>query len=251
MPITDPNLAARSAALRKYGVEKISVAAGKHYFSNKLAQVRPENTFANFEVYCPEQQAFIDRLHAVARQLVAKTEILSDEFPFANGRIMFLTSDPGYGKTHLVEAVINHVAEHKPEMLGKMVLSRGNFTSDHMTSANEYAGASVVIIDDIFADRQSIQQLLPGDLIALMHFITMLYERRIFAIITSNFRLMGDDGGILARVAAVDTIKRVVRASSKCSHARVKLFCPVKTSVKNWRGASREPSSCFKQFKRD
>lgn len=210
MTNTDSKRAARSAALQKYGTEKISVVSGKHYFANKLGQVRPENTFANFELYSEEQRPIVARLQAIAQQLVTKPEILTDEFPFANGRILFLTSAPGFGKTHLAEAIINHVAENKPEVLAKMVLSRGTFTSDHFTSANEYSGAPIVIIDDIFANVQSIQAMTPGDLISLMNFITMLYERRVFAVITSNFRLLGDDGGILGRVAAVDKVQRVL-----------------------------------------
>lgn len=210
MPTHDSALASRIAALKKYGGEKISIVPGKHYFSNRLAQVRPENTFASFERYTPEQEPIVTRLQSIAQQLVAKEAILTDEFPFANGRILFLTSEPGHGKTHLVEAIINHIADHKPELLGKIVLSRGVFTSEHFISANEYGGASVVIIDDIFADHQSVQGLHPGDVIAMIHFITMLYERRIFAIITSNFRLTGDDGGILGRVARVDKVARAM-----------------------------------------
>jgi chromosomal replication initiation ATPase DnaA len=170
----------------------------------------------------------VDRLQSIAQQLVAKEAILTDEFPFANARIMFLTSEPGHGKTHLVEAIINHIADHKPAMLGKMVLSRGKFTSDHMTSADEYGGASVVVIDDIFADCQSVQDLRPGDLIALVHFITMLYERRIFAIITSNFRLTGDDGGILGRVATVDKIPRVMSRFKQVLAASGEIVLPGK-----------------------
>ena len=210
MTIPDPKRASRIAALQKYGTERISVVAGKHYFANKLGQVRPENTFANFELYSAEQDPIVKRLQAIAQQLVTKPEILTDEFPFANGRILFLTSAPGFGKTHLAEAIINHVADNKPEVLGKMVLSRGSFTSEHMTSANDYAGAPIVVIDDIFSQAQSVAEMYPGDVIALMHFITMLYERRMFAVITSNFRLMGDDGGILGRVAAVDKVQRVL-----------------------------------------
>ncbi len=210
---SDPNLAGRSAALHKYGVEKITIAAGKTYWNNKLAQVRPENTFDSFELYSPEQKP-VDRLQAVAAQIVGKCDaILRDDFPFANGRLLFLTSDPGHGKTHLVEAVINYVAEHKPQLLGKMVLSRGDFLHDHMTAANEYGGASVVVIDDAFAEHQNIDALHPAtDLKSFMHFITMLYERRIFALMTSNFRLTGDNG-ILARVAKCDKMGRVV---SRC-----------------------------------
>lgn len=211
---SDSKLAGRSAALHKYGVEKITIAPGKTYWHSKLAQVRPENTFASFELYSPEQKPVVDFLQAVAAQIVGKCDaILRDDFPFANGRLMFLTSDPGHGKTHLVEAVINHVAEHKPELLGKMVLSRGDFLHDHMTAASEYGGAPVVVIDDVFAEHQNIDSLHPAtDLKSFMHFITMLYERRIFVLMTSNFRLTGDNG-ILASVAKCDKMGRVV---SRC-----------------------------------
>lgn len=209
------NISIRRAVLQKYGVEKLSAIPGKTYWYNKLAQVRPDCTFDRFEVYCDEQKPIVARLQGLAEQLVGKgDQILDEEFPFANGRIMFLTSAPGHGKTHLVEAVINYVADKRPELLAKMILSRGNFLHDHMTAASEYGGASVVIIDDIFSEHQSIGALHPAtDLKSFMHFITMLYERRIFALITSNFRLMGEDGGILGRVATCDQIGRVL---SRC-----------------------------------
>lgn len=211
----DTTLSKRSAALQKYGVEKLSASPGKTYWYNKMAQVRPDCTFDRFELYCAEQKPIVGRLQSLAEQLVGKSDqILNQEFPFAHGRIMFLTSDPGYGKTHLVEAVINHVADKRPELLSKMVLSRGNFLHDHMTAACEYGGASVVIIDDIFSEHQSIESLHPAtDLKSFMHFITMLYERRLFALITSNFRLMAEDGGILGRVALCDKVGRVL---SRC-----------------------------------
>ncbi len=220
----------RRAALLKYGVEKLSAVPGKTYWYNKLAQVRPDCTFDRFELYCEEQLPIVARLQGLAEQIVSKgDQILSDEFPFAHGRIMFLTSDPGYGKTHLVEAVINHVADKRPELLGKMALSRGHFLHDHMTAASEYGGASVVIIDDIFSEHQSIDALHPAtDLTSFMNFITMLYERRIFALITSNFRLMGEDGGILGKVAQRDKVGRVLSRCKQVLAASGEIILPGK-----------------------
>ncbi len=209
------NSSRRIAALQKYGVERFSAIPGKSYGENRLSQVRPNCTFQNFEIYSQEQRPIVARLQDLAEQIIRKRDlILRNEFPFDNGRIMFMTSPPGHGKTHLAEAVINHIAEKAPQLLSKVVLSRGSFYSDHQVGACDYGGAPIVIIDDIFADRQSIDQLHPRtDMQAFMSFITMLYERRIFALITSNFRLMGEDGGILGRLESCDQVGRVL---SRC-----------------------------------
>lgn len=205
------DLSKRCAALKKYGVPCFSAVPGKSYGLNKLSQVRATCSFQNFEIYSDEQRPIVARLQNLADQVINKGDrILQDEFPFDSGRIMFLTSPPGHGKTHLVEAVINRIADKSPKLLSKIVLSRGGFYADHRGGFCEYGGAPILIIDDIFSEFQSVDQLHPTtDLRAFMSFITMLYERRVFALITSNFRLMGEDGGILGRIASCDDVGRV------------------------------------------
>ena len=185
------------------------------YRENKLAEVRPGSTFATFEVYDPAQQQVVDLLRRVADQVVERgPRILTEEFPFDNGKILFLWSEPGRGKTHLVEAFVNHIRQHDERLLKKMVLSRGRFYFDFQFDVNPY-GVPIVIIDDMFHNMQSIDQLHPAtELASFMKFITMVYERRILVLVTSNFPMM-EGGGILSRVEHVDKIGRIVSRSKE------------------------------------
>lgn len=179
------------------------------YSDNKISQVRPGSTFEAFEVYDPEQQKVVDLLTKVADQLVARADrVARDEFPFDNGKVLFLWSEPGFGKTHLVEAFVNRVKAARPELLKRMVLSRGRFYFDFQINDNPY-GVPIVIVDDMFHDKQSVADLHPAtELASFMKFVTMVYERRVLAIVTSNFSLL--QGGIVDRVKAVDKVGRIV-----------------------------------------
>lgn len=179
------------------------------YDDNKIAQVRPGSTFENFEVYDPAQQRVVDLLKGVADQLLGRaSQVLNSEFPFDNGKVLFLWSKPGFGKTHLVEAFINRVKEGNPKLLRRMVLSRGRFYFDYQLCNSPY-GVPVVVIDDMFHDKQSVQDLHPRvELASFMKFVTDIYERRALVIVTSNFPML--KGGIVERVAQVDTVGRIV-----------------------------------------
>lgn len=184
------------------------------YRENKIGEVRPGSTFANFEVYDPQQQGAIDLLQGVAQQVVERgPRILSDQFPFDNGKILFLWSEPGRGKTHLVEAFINHIREKDKRLLNRMVLSRGRFYYDFQLDTNPYGDACIVVVDDMFHDMSSLQQLHPAtEVKAFMRFIQMVYDRRVLALVTSNLPMI-EGGGIVARVQEVDKVGRVV---SRC-----------------------------------
>ncbi|MBX9686927.1 MAG: hypothetical protein K2X27_09510 [Candidatus Obscuribacterales bacterium] len=211
----DPRLEARRKILQGCPRD-VSVHPPLRYYYNHCSQVNPTSTFDAFEIYDEAQRAVLERIRKVAAQLVArKDKILSQEYPFDVGRILFLTSEPGFGKTHLAHAIVNYIADEAPQMLKKVVVAGHKFGYDHQTAASEYGGAPIVIIDDIFSDLQSVSEIHPAtDVQNFMRFIQMLYERRIFAIITSNFRLMDDkDGGILARVKMVDKVGRTL---SRC-----------------------------------
>src|SRR5690242_15561595 len=98
------------------------------YRDDKLSEVRPTSTFASFEVYDPAQQKVIDLLTGLSDQIIARADsIMKSEFPFDRGKILFLWSKPGFGKTHLLEAMINRVLQAAPNLRKRMVLSRGRF----------------------------------------------------------------------------------------------------------------------------
>lgn len=189
------------------------------YRDNKIDQVRPGSTFESFEVYDPELGQSVELLKDIADQVIAARErILKEEFPFDNGKVLFLWSEPGRGKTHLVEAFVNRVLKGDKRLAQRMVLSRGCFYYDFQIGENPYHGAPIVIIDDMFHDMQSVAQLHPAtEIAAFMKFMTMVYERRVLALVTSNFPLMD---GILARVKEVDKVGRILsRAKEVLSYS--------------------------------
>jgi predicted ATPase len=188
----------------------------QQYRENKIAEVRPGSTFDTFKVYDPAQQQVVDLLGNVADQVIARTpRILEEEFPFDNGKILFLWSEPGRGKTHLVEAFINRIRAADKRLAKKMVLSRGRFYFDFQLDINPYGDASIVIVDDMFHDKMSIGDLHPAtEVQAFMRFISMVYDRRVLALVTSNFPMI-EGGGILSRVAQVDKIGRILSRSKE------------------------------------
>lgn len=179
------------------------------YRDDKLAEVRPTSTFESFELYDPAQQQVVDLLTSVADQVIERAPvIMSEEFPFESGKILFLHSEPGFGKTHLVEAFINRILKAVPELRKKMVLSRGRFYFDFQCDDHPYGKAPLVIIDDMFHDKSSVSDLHPAtELASFMKFMTMVYERRVLCLITSNFPMV--EGGILAQLTKVDKVGRV------------------------------------------
>ncbi|MBY0552724.1 MAG: hypothetical protein K2W95_35905 [Candidatus Obscuribacterales bacterium] len=179
------------------------------YYDNKIAEVRSGSTFEEFQVYDSAQQRVVDLLKRVADHLLGRApDVLNNEFPFDNGKVLFLWSKPGFGKTHLLEAFINRVKAGNAKLLQRMVLSRGLFEFDYQTCDSPY-GVPVVVIDDMFHDKQSVSDLHPvGELASFMKFVTDTYERRALAIVTSNFPLL--KGGIVERIAQVDKGGRIV-----------------------------------------
>jgi chromosomal replication initiation ATPase DnaA len=185
------------------------------YSDDKLAEVRPTSTFESFELYEPDQQKVVDLLTGVAQQVITKADqIMTEEFPFAAGKILFLHGEPGRGKTHLVEAFINRILKARPDLRKRMCLSRGRFMYDFLTDTHPYGPAAIVVIDDMFHDKSSVGNLCKvNDVNAFMKFMTMVYERRILVLITSNFPLV--QGGILQEVAKVDKVGRVLSRSKE------------------------------------
>ncbi len=189
------------------------------YRENKLQEVRPGNTFANFTPNHESQEKVRDLLMALVEQLVANQEVIAGErHPFADASLLFVYGSPGRGKTHLVEAFINELRLRAPNVYKRMVLSRGNFYFDYQIGDNPYYDAPIVIIDDMFHNKMSVSALHPAtEIEAFMKFIGDLYDRRRLVLVTSNFSLI--EGGILQRVREVDKVGRIIsRAAEVLSH---------------------------------
>lgn len=176
---------------------------------NLVDQVRPGSTFENFEIYDDVQGEAVGSLEMLADSIVEKqSAIVSQEYPFDAGRIIFLWSPPGRGKSHLVEAIVNRIRQRAPKLIEckHVYLSRYEFTLEHIASVYTYQGAPVVIIDDMFSDKQSIDQLSAyTDVKCVMGWVASVYERRTLALCTSNFPMMD---GIAKMVQQVDKIGR-------------------------------------------
>ncbi len=189
------------------------------YHENHIRQIRPESTFENFKVYDPRQQQVLDTMQGLAHQIVENADaIAGQEYPFPYGQMIFLWSEPGHGKSHLLEAFARYILENAPELLDSLYLARGDFTLRHIGSVNLYGKCPIVLIDDLFAEYQSTSALnVHTDLICLMNYLTAVYERRTLVIATSNFPMLSPakiaQVGIIQRIAEVDKVGRTL---SRC-----------------------------------
>jgi chromosomal replication initiation ATPase DnaA len=185
------------------------------YYDDKKAEVRPTNTFDNFEVQSEGQRLAFDLLSTLAEQVVAASQhIASIAQPFDEPSLLFLWGQPGRGKTHLVEAFVNRIRVDAPEVYKRLIMSRGRFSSDFQSDFNSYGDAPIVIIDDMYHDMMRVSDLHPAtEIKAFMRFITDLYDRRRMVIVTSNFPLI--EGGIMEMVTKVDKIGRITSRAAE------------------------------------
>lgn len=171
---------------------------------NCIPQVREHSTFESFDARAPERHAALDAARGLAEKLAAmRDQILADPHPFKRARIFAFWGKPGRGKTHLVEALVNHLKQVAPDIVEKIWLSRSDFTLDNITRPPvPYGGAPIVILDDLFVEFQDVSELHPAtDVECFMRFVRQMYEERRIVIVTTNFPFTK---GILVRVAECD-----------------------------------------------
>lgn len=168
---------------------------------NYITQARPTSSFDAFEKSNKSLTVAFETMKNLAAEICQKSEtILNENYPFDNARLLILHGKAGRGKTHLAEALINHIKEKQPSLLTHIFLSRTNFTHDNMAFACKYNGCPIIIIDDI-------EELHPRtDIEAIMNFIKMIYEKRCLVIITSNFPIKGK---ILKKIKEIDKVGRI------------------------------------------
>lgn len=136
------------------------------YYINKDDNLNPRYTFDNFIVGPFNELAF-----AAAQAIIKKPGTAYNPF--------FIYGSTGHGKTHLIQAIGNHIKETHP---GKKVfyLTSEKFGSDYVSSlqANKilafkekYRKYDVLIIDDIqfFSNKEKSQE-------ELFHLFNSLYE---------------------------------------------------------------------------
>jgi DNA replication protein DnaC len=180
------------------------------YTYNRIGEVRPSSTFASFKTYgehAQRQQQIANDLMALADQVVSAAPLFATErCPFPHAQMFFLYSGPGRGKSHLVEAIINWIKEKAPQMLPRVALSRSRFMVD-ISVPDPYGDCPLVIIDDLFADKSSLDEIGDYEISKIITFIMGIYERRQLVIITSNFPMME---GLLPKIREADPLGRVV-----------------------------------------
>lgn len=175
--------------------------------SNLVSQVRPSSRFDSYEPGTESQQEALERFTRLAAAITNSAEkILSSAYPFEHGRFIFVSGNPGVGKTHLLEALINEVTGNVPELARRIYLFRGRFTVRNISGISDFDKCPIVVVDDLYAEYQTIDDLHPRtDIKVLMEMITMVYEKRQLVIFSSNFPLME---GIEERIRSVDTLGR-------------------------------------------
>jgi DNA replication protein DnaC len=187
--------------------------------SNQLNQIRPESTFANFKVYHPQQKPVVDAIKGLADQIIDHADsIASEEYPFPYGQVISIWGEPGHGKSHLLEAFAGHILANAPQLAGSLYLARGSFTLRHIGGVNLYDKRPIVLIDDLFAEKQSVNALnAHTDIQCMMDYLASVYERRTLVITTSNFPMFSQQElgnvGVDQLIARVDKVGRTL---SRC-----------------------------------
>lgn len=174
---------------------------------NSIGRVRPAVSFEAYKPETPEQEHVLILMKDLTGQLASGAErITSEESPFSNPMWIMLHGKPGTGKTHLIEAMVNELRINAPGVLARTHLSRDNFTYANMTSANDYGGKPILIIDDLFSDVDSVNALSTGAISALKNFVMDSYEKNRLIVSTCNFPMKD---GILPRIKAADPVGRI------------------------------------------
>ena len=85
---------------------------------NHVKNIRPNATFAAYQPQTAEQQKALEYTRGLAEYLVSiSAEFNANSSPFADAMMIVLAGAPGTGKSHLLEAIANHVAKEAPPVL--------------------------------------------------------------------------------------------------------------------------------------
>ena len=166
---------------------------------NKEDNLNPRYTFENFVV-----GPFNELAHAAAKAVIAKPGIMYNP--------LFIYGSTGHGKTHLIQAIGNHIKAASP---GKKVyyMTSEQFGQDFMNSLQnqkihifkeKYRKYDVLIVDDIqfFSEKQKIQE-------ELFHLFNSLYDNNRQIIFSSDKHphfITGLEERLKSRMAAGMTV---------------------------------------------
>lgn len=166
---------------------------------NKEDNLNPRYTFENFVI-----GPFNELAHAAAKAVIAKPGIMYNP--------LFIYGSTGHGKTHLIQAVGNHIKAANP---GKKVyyMTSEQFGQDFMNALSsqkihifkeKYRKYDVLIVDDIqfFSEKQKIQE-------ELFHLFNALYDNNRQIIFSSDKHphfITGLEDRLKSRMAAGMTV---------------------------------------------
>lgn len=161
---------------------------------NKLASetgLRETSTFEEYQIFDPSQAAALQVFENMSQSLIGNSEKITDaltkkESPFDAGQLYIATGNPGVGKTHLLEAMLNKTLAEKPELREAIYFSKNtplgfmlgydlNDTRFHRT----FSKKRIIVIDDLFSNRSDVSELCRAtEIPALMALIMCAYEQR-------------------------------------------------------------------------
>ncbi|MBX4206254.1 chromosomal replication initiator protein DnaA [Candidatus Parcubacteria bacterium] len=166
---------------------------------NKEDNLNPRYTFENFVI-----GPFNELAHAAARAVINKPGIMYNP--------LFIYGSTGHGKTHLIQAIGNHIKAASP---GKKVyyMTSEHFGQDFMNALSsqkihifkeKYRKYDVLIVDDIqfFSEKQKIQE-------ELFHLFNTLYDNNRQIIFSSDKHphfITGLEDRLKSRMAAGMTV---------------------------------------------
>jgi chromosomal replication initiator protein len=191
---------------------------------NKEDNLNPRYTFENFVI-----GPFNELAHAAAQAVIKKPGIMYNP--------LFIYGSTGHGKTHLIQAIGNHIKATSP---GKKVyyMTSEHFAHDFMNALQhqkihifkeKYRKYDVLIVDDIqfFSEKQKIQE-------ELFHLFNTLYDNNRQIIFSSDKHphfITGLEDRLKSRMAAGMTIdipapdkeSRIAIISAKAKHLGITL----------------------------
>lgn len=178
--------------------------------TNALANEKFAGTFGGFTIYNDGQKPVVELLQRLSDKVVDyAAQLVADENPFEEGKILSIVSPPGRGKTHLVEAFINRLKEAEPRVLSR-VLHTTNLQQYRRCPAcgTDHIEVPIVIGDDLFkanSDATGVAQLSEDDVKWFQDLATYTWENRRFMIITCNFPVLEP---MFQRIRALDMVGR-------------------------------------------
>jgi chromosomal replication initiator protein len=166
---------------------------------NKEDNLNPRYTFDNFVI-----GPFNELAHAAARAVIAKPGIMYNP--------LFIYGSTGHGKTHLIQAIGNHIKAANPSKKVYYMTSE-QFGHDFMNALQhqkihifkeKYRKYDVLIVDDIqfFSEKQKIQE-------ELFHLFNSLYDNNRQIIFSSDKHphfITGLEDRLKSRMAAGMTV---------------------------------------------